>query len=231
MSRPLTVRNAELRTVTVEIQTLTVSRKQVTLAVFRQLEEKQLIDPKDQGLNGLPWGRVNYHPDNCRDDDHIHVIWQEGSELRRAKVDEPSRPSEDIHIIPGVLNEYARAWFCHSGHDYAEYSKSGFKLDHVADSVSYEIHGLDVTAELPSRPWYGSCDYCGLVYTSNREEREVAEKEARRYAWGEISWAADEIKREKDAEYDRIEAEEAMWERYRKQWEALNDLPQLFIAV
>jgi hypothetical protein len=87
----LTVHNAEIRTATVEIKTLTVSGKQVTLAVFRQLREEPLIGD-DGTLNGTPWGTVNYHPDKCGDEPgvHRHVVWQRGTDLLRSRIDEPS---------------------------------------------------------------------------------------------------------------------------------------------
>lgn len=90
MASPLTVHNAEIKTATVEIRTLAISGKQVTLAVFRQLREEELI-AEDGTLNGVPWGTVNYHPDKCGGDnwpDHWHVVWQRGSELLRAHVDQ-----------------------------------------------------------------------------------------------------------------------------------------------
>ncbi len=83
---PLTVHNAEIRTATVEIKTLTLTGKQVTLAVFRQLREETLVD-YDGTLSGTPWGTVNYHPDKCAERPaHFHVVWQKGSELRRSSV-------------------------------------------------------------------------------------------------------------------------------------------------
>ena len=87
MSKQLTVHTAEITTAVVEIKTLTITGKQVTLAVFRQLEEAPLI-AADGTLNGIPWGRVNYHPDKCSDDgvEHWHIVWQSGTELRRARV-------------------------------------------------------------------------------------------------------------------------------------------------
>lgn len=86
----LEVQQAQVSTATVEIKTLTVSGKQVTLAVFRQLQEEPLLDMK--GLfRGNPWGRVNYHPPDCTGKStqfstHIHGVWQKGEELRRATV-------------------------------------------------------------------------------------------------------------------------------------------------
>lgn len=86
MNRALDVHAAQLITAAVEVKTLTIRGKQVTLAVFRQLEEKPLL-LENGSLAGIPWGRVNYHPDKCSDDiSHMHVVWQEGMELRRARV-------------------------------------------------------------------------------------------------------------------------------------------------
>jgi hypothetical protein len=76
-------REATIRTCVVEIKSLTVSGKQVTQALFRQLHEEDLIDWETVALRGIPWGRVNYHTGcaDCRS--HDHLVWQIGSELRR----------------------------------------------------------------------------------------------------------------------------------------------------
>lgn len=85
MPKQLTVHNATITTAAVEVKTLTISGKQVTLAVFRQLREEPLI-AVDGTLNGVPWGYVNYHPDKCDNDRHWHVVWQRGNELLRSRV-------------------------------------------------------------------------------------------------------------------------------------------------
>jgi len=85
--KQLTAHNAVITTASVEIKTLTVSGRQVTQALFRQLREEKLI-AEDGTLNGVPWGYVNYHPDKCGDhsDTHQHFVWQVGNELRRSRV-------------------------------------------------------------------------------------------------------------------------------------------------
>ena len=99
MTAQLTVHNAQITTAKVEIKTLTISGKQVTLAVFRQLIEEPVI-ADDGTLNGVPWGTVNYHPaKTCRAEEHagerehydylgshLHVVWQKGTGLRRSTV-------------------------------------------------------------------------------------------------------------------------------------------------
>jgi hypothetical protein len=89
----LTTYNAEIGTATVEIKTLTVSGKQVTLAVFRQLRERPLISFDDGlTLNGNPWGVVEYHPDGkaCAKGEHIHVIWSSENGIFRDSIAAPS---------------------------------------------------------------------------------------------------------------------------------------------
>jgi hypothetical protein len=88
---------ATVTTVTVEIQTVRVGKKQMTLSVFRQLIKEALLDPKTGELLGEPWGLVNYfwapctNGDHAVDDllppaEHLHVVWQKGGLLRRACV-------------------------------------------------------------------------------------------------------------------------------------------------
>lgn len=108
MTKTLDVHTAEVTTAAVEIKTLTVRGKQVTQAVFRQLEEAELITADGQ-LAGVPWGRVNYHPDKCADTGkHQHIVWQSGSELRRCAVypawfPKKIAPREALTFVKAVL--------------------------------------------------------------------------------------------------------------------------------
>jgi hypothetical protein len=97
----ITAAEAIVKTASVEVRVLTLSGKQVTLAVFRQLQEEDIFDCTGAlpSLRGVPWGHVNYCPngDKCRAPEsyirteHLHVVWQLGEELRRARVDKGAR--------------------------------------------------------------------------------------------------------------------------------------------
>jgi hypothetical protein len=52
--RRITTREATVKTATVEVKTLTISGRQVMLAVFRQLLEEPLIGYRTAELRGLP---------------------------------------------------------------------------------------------------------------------------------------------------------------------------------
>ena len=101
--RRISTFEATIKRATVEIKTLTVSGKQVTQAVFRQIRREPLIDWETRELRGVPWGQVNYHAD-CRDTtyhehlnlrlfDHLHVVWVHGEELRQDVI--PRTPAYD----------------------------------------------------------------------------------------------------------------------------------------
>lgn len=83
--RIITAREATIKTATVAVKALTISGKQVTLSVFRQLIKEPLIDGQTGLLAGVPWGIVNYFWGPCTNN-HLHVVWQKGEELRRACV-------------------------------------------------------------------------------------------------------------------------------------------------
>jgi hypothetical protein len=68
----------------VEIKTLTLSGKQMTLAVFRQLKQELLMGKN--GFKGKLWGTVHYCDRDCRGIEHVHVVWQKGPELRRSRI-------------------------------------------------------------------------------------------------------------------------------------------------
>jgi hypothetical protein len=106
---PLTVQNAEIKTASVELKTLTVSGKQVTLAVFRQLREEELIN-YDGTLNGVAWGVVNYCPQGagkCLHRAHWHVVWQSGTDLLRDTVEKAA----DFGVSLSSEN-LSKTWIC-----------------------------------------------------------------------------------------------------------------------
>src|SRR5687768_4856488 len=87
--RQISAHEAVVKTATVEVKSLTISGKQVTLAVFRQLIDDDIIDVSGDTpvLRGPAWGSVNYHPDKCGEaSEHLDVVWQDGDALRRGYV-------------------------------------------------------------------------------------------------------------------------------------------------
>lgn len=70
----------------VTIQVLTLGKKQVTQALYRQLLEQDLINPYTGLLKGTPWGWVNLHIDCDEKQNHLHVVWEDGGHLKRSCV-------------------------------------------------------------------------------------------------------------------------------------------------
>jgi len=94
----LDAKHAVIHTASIQIRTLTIEGKQVTLSVFRQLPEGEIIDwdswdlrGPDVFLEGPVWGLVRYYWGDYRTPDVIdnsandafHVVWQKGERLYR----------------------------------------------------------------------------------------------------------------------------------------------------
>lgn len=154
MTKQLTTQNATITTATVEVKTLTISGKQVTLAVFRQLREEPLI-ADDGTLNGEPWGRVNYHPDKCGEGyaEHWHIVWQCGSELLRSRVDTPA----GFDYVTATGSHLASHWY------------SSAAADHYLTALVYMglVAGGDSVLDINHRP-------SGLYWTEGTPDSHAA---------------------------------------------------------
>lgn len=213
----LDVQTAEIATVQAEVRCLTVSGKQVTLAVFRQLEESPLLTGS-WDLQGPAWGRVNYHPDRCTDErEHMHVVWQRGDELRRSRIDRPA-PHD------GVLWAESDAWLraaVSGGWRPLPSSGSWFNDRTLRVRFDDEVCArFDMGVDLAS---FLDVDACRYSCTSSASHPH----------WKGASFEYDGRSRDEEradliAEFF---AEQAMFQKRVDQYEALKALPQLFIAV
>lgn len=222
VTRQLTVHNAEVRTATVEVRTLTISGKQVTLAVFRQLIEDDLVDG-DGNFRGLPWGTVNYHPDKCGDKEvgHLHVVWQQGSELRRTRCSPPFVLSDDdpVYLDGRVTGPWLDAAIA-----------DGWRLNKPCPSDTYSIvvafgesAGL-VRMALDS-------DHRWVLQERSRWDTDREEKlraEALDAISARVSLERSEATRQVVDSSARVRARH---KRLNERWVEIEALPQLFIAV
>jgi len=95
MGFPLAAKDVVISTAVVEIKTIVVSGKQMTISLFNQIIQEDICcifpdDPNDDAndilLDGIPWGTINYHHKCPSPRGHWHLIWQKGSELRQCTV-------------------------------------------------------------------------------------------------------------------------------------------------
>jgi hypothetical protein len=248
MPKQLTTHNAQITTASVEVKTLTISGKQVTLAVFRQLREEPLI-AKDGTLNGVPWGTVNYHPDKCGSDhrDHWHVVWQRGNDLLRSRINKDITFGY-LYTEDDVCGSYADAWTREYLHGRAERhpltkdTMSGFgyndtcrfKFGRVVlegDVSKVTIAAVQALDDVKSRQatisQYSDTDYQrGLLAEAEEKFRSaLAKLDAEVDSW---NTTVDELRSKCEA---AAKAEVERRQRHRDARDALVDLPQLFIAV
>lgn len=253
MPKQLTAQTATITTAAVEVKTLTVSGKQVTLAVFRQLREEPLI-ADDGTLNGVPWGYVNYHPDKCGGDSHWHFVWQRSEELLRSRVQKQASfdewNSDDREFDSDDTGAYVEAlvseWL-HGRRDDCPLDREN-RSSAFSKWCKFKIAGLIVTADVST---------CAVKAADARthaiEARARADGYADKYPTSDYPQRAEKAEKlaqvalaDLDAQIDSwrtsldelavnheaaIAAEVGRRQRHRDVRKALADLPQLFIAV
>lgn len=215
--KQLTPQNATITTAAVEVKALTISGKQVTLAVFRQLEDANIIEPLDATLAGEPWGRVNYHPDKCADEkEHIHVVWQKGDELRRGTIYAPAVAAHQ-HLFAGL---YVEALIV-EGLDHRDPRIKSEGSDRIqvvkarkkgASSARFTHNGVQ---------FHGPVRDDFLTVFGNQYFRQEQEQQL----WHRLRHVAGP-----EATSESIAASLPAY-AYMTSWQALKALPQLFIAV
>lgn len=211
MNEQPTTDNTEIVTAAVRIQTVTVNGKSMTQNIFRQLIEQSVIN-KAGGINGTPWGVVNYHPERCDDaKPHLHVVWQLGDQLRRSNVREPERAYME-HVLAG---EYAMARIA-EGHTKSYDSNIRVYRDTGGGGqikARITVRGVSFIG-VTDGSFLNSWDHHGNADQHNRDHL------IRHY---EETHGAPLRPSAEIADLLPVEA-------YKASWRALNELPQLFIG-
>jgi hypothetical protein len=217
--RVVTTKQATIRTASVEIKTLSVSGRQVTLSLFRQFPEEQIIDPSTCQLRGVPWGRVHYFFGGCErrtPKTHLHVVWQKGDELRRACVEREGvgeyesvgwpcwaeANAENRRLSELRLNVYRAAVAFHGLRERPEVLRSGLHGD-TCKVGGWEFDDLRESAN----PSVGSLT-CRLWAKRKRLEELRAEAAKGPSEWHRTNGREGEWKKDKQAQWQRVAKEE-----------------------
>ncbi|MFJ2949141.1 hypothetical protein ACIO8H_16155 [Streptomyces sp. NPDC087226] len=204
--------NTSIETVTVQIRTLNVGAKQMSLSIFRQLVEAPAINAVGR-VQGRPWGIVNYHPDRCDDaKQHLHVVWQLDDQLRRGFVLAP----EHAYLRHPLVAEYVTARVY-----------EGARRDTVrAEHGDLKVHRSVTTREIGATVYVRGVRFAGTVssLTLSVFDRSAYDDQAER------------LPAEFEEAYQRplrtvAEVAELLpVEAYKAAWRELSALPQLFIG-
>ncbi len=216
-ARVINIHDAKLKTVSVDIRAMTISDRQVTLAVFRQLFDEPLISD-DGRLAGLPWGVVNYHPDGCGwDQNHQHIVWQKGNELRRAAVPVKLKWEGYSSRAANAYSESLVQNVIVCGKSPGDY----FRHSSYNQKIAFSYGGLVVEGVISGK----INDILNILNrNANGYFRDKAIKEMGEIECGDIKFRGSVLTIEIDDEKHR----RATWEKSMKE---ISALPQLFVAV
>ncbi len=226
--RSISTHDAVVKTATVEVKVLSLSGKQVTLAVFRQLKLESILDESGK-IVGVPWGTVNYCTKDCPDNRHFHVVWQKGLELRRDAVLVDATDDDGTQTLVQRVYRRAAALFLKSAVEGV--FLDSFSVGPISDiyPASYTIRGRTFRVRR-----YGLSAACRLYLerdeTHHRPNRVSAAKKE-----FEDNYGADfGGKSLAEIETEALESGEAYLAyvvQYKHAVSLLQELDQLFIAV
>jgi hypothetical protein len=208
------IQHPAVHTLSVSVKVMKMGPKQVTLAVFRQLDQEDLIDDETVALRGVPWGRINYCQKNkCPEAIHLHIVWQMGEQIFHSLV--PRRAD----LKSGVqLRRLSRGLTALQLLDWADN-----RPDYEHIERDREIADLGTWASL--RNGMGWFDVEWWTPTVKAIRAKSAE-EAR------LTHVADFSIAHVAKQVERYEALDATQRRtYAEHYEALGDMDLLFIAV
>lgn len=216
----ITIEEALIKTATVDIKTLTIEGRQVTLAVFRQLQKEDVVDC-DIRLNGPVWGQVNYHPDpECKSlGNHIHLVWQSGTELRRSLVTAscPRKALDDFNESINNASMNLLAALALKG--------SHFKKDYYSNPFRFSMGDISLSV------WWNSDDLVKRLLESNyrfSQGDKFYNQEMMTVVKEKYNMSEDEAK----AQVIKLYAERAAYQKdWKTLYEKLKNVQQLFIAV
>jgi len=230
----ININEATIRTATVGIKALTVSGRQVTLALFRQLKRESLVEFPSCACRGMPWGTVNYHTAQCMSRTHEHVVWQLGEELRQDAVpfdenapylkryDDSYRAVARLRVLfwalgGGKVTETSRGYY-----DAPLWHANGWDVPGTTTRINFSeiAHGLDEHNK--HRDWYKSA-----VQEARRELD--AQLQLIPTTWRDTVCLSDDAAREVYATI--AEQQQTLTRAWAERWQAIKELPQLFIAV
>jgi hypothetical protein len=231
MQQVLKVNDVTVKEMTVEVKVIRIGKKQMTQSVFRQLPEESVITPRTGELQGEVCGRVNYHVGCEGIEEHFHVIWQKGRELRRGIAFLPWNKMDRSQCFPwsfydSVMGQLHKRYFLYL----AAKSVAGWEPSDLNWAVGDPIDWTVASTRL--------LDYVDLHalerFWRNRDKG----------AYDELFWRVKEIGRSLLDErpllvegtayedmVDIVEEAKPTMMKWRQSYDQLVQLDQLFIAV
>jgi hypothetical protein len=235
----LNVSQVQVKTAAIEIKTLILEKKQVTLSVFRQVSNEELLNCNNlqYSLNGIPWGTINYFFGDNKDKDdsqYMHIVWQKGNELRRCVVAKSFDKTNDSAQIRSELRYQRECYFSYV--DEEKKDRRGYNSNEFYENNIIYLEGqlLQLKQVIEKRQ---------KTIDENNHIEGWKEKNSYQFLWlkeeiekSELLTVKIEEKKQEALQYkasvEDLEKDlEALTKSYNSLIASLIELPQLFIAI
>jgi hypothetical protein len=218
MTKIITIKEANISTLSVELKAIHLNSKQMTLSVFRQIQEENCFD-EGFNLQGELWGTVNYFWDKChqQNDTVFHVVWQKGNELRRCRM-------SDIH-------ERGDYWHCIENINWRFWGCLEYELEEITKFLSGKKTALGKKRNAIHFPSYYETEgkfFIDESWSAIWRESKISDYKESTEIFNKYLIRQKEI--EKLIPQKKIEAANYI-DNWRKSYQKIASLPQLYIAA
>jgi hypothetical protein len=243
MPTTLRIHEATVQTMQVEIQVLKVGKKQVTMGMFRQLPAAPLLSGEELSLRGVPWGHVNYWWDGDgsrnNDDARLHIIWQQDTGLYRSVIHR--RPSPQTRrrfqsLLDDVMKDLflwlaggaaVRVVSYVDGQLTVEWQGLRWCVSAVHPDIHTAHQMVRLTNEAAQRLGQGATTAADDWWMQRYGEVQEKYLKLLEHRGLHIVTDADLLAQRAAVEERRVTYEQ----RWEQQWQTLQALPQLYIAI
>lgn len=220
----ITTSDVAIKQVEVSIKVLKIGNKQVTQAVFKQLLEEPLIHPDTGELQGNAWGRVNYHVGCEQENEHLHVVWQKGDELRRAKVYKNVHSDLDRKLLR-EMDAFVKAFIiARILEGWTPETTTGPGMPALPSRYTFDLLGWTVTAYLEQ-------DICNAWWYYASGQVQIAHKDKLEARLASLNVPCDSYKIAREYWFPLAEKRSVLANAWQQSYDHLQLLEQLFIAV
>ena len=192
---------AQLATLSIDIQAIRVNGKRMSLAAFKQLQEGDYFDEKKP--NCKIWGMVRYKLD--KDDGGDWVVYSRDGTLYRRKT-----PIDDWDARQVLRTEDGN--YRVDGEDIPDYYTNGYR-----ERQEKKVEGMEDY-------YYHSYQDSEITWEEFKEATRIEKEKI------EQKWAIKRREKEQKEVHDK-KLDKAKREVQRKDWKMASELPHLFIAV
>lgn len=151
-----------IKTCSIEAKVITVNNKQINKSFLKQLFREPLINEETGCLKGIPWGYIKLPLEDCKEEDHLHVIWQKDQSLKtscvsykppKEQIDKFDSPALKLFTALFLMDALKKKpnWLGNKDYNHHDYNDGDYvEIDYIESSWSISPGIVNLVVDI----WY-----------------------------------------------------------------------------